>query len=189
MNWLPVMTLPRSEHLAVDQAQKAGWDVFMPRVRVKIVRNGFKTWRAIPYLPGYMFCAYAPNLSVWALSKLPGVSTVIRMGDLPAIIPSHDTQMSRLLDMTDPAGFIKKDDVEPITRLEVGDLITIPETTPFGGGHRATILSIDNARFVTVEMVVFGTKRPVQVNRQEVDLSSVERRRIVKPQLSATFAA
>lgn len=187
MNWLPVMTNPRSEHLAIDQAQKAGWTVFMPRVRVKIARRGLKTWVARPYLPGYIFCAYAPDLSLWALSKLPGVSTVVRMGDMPVIIPEKDPDMTRLLDMTDEHGFIKKPDVEPISRLEIGDLITIPENTAFGAGHRATILGIDNAKFITVELTIFGAKRPVQVRRADVDLTSVERRRIPQTQLSASF--
>ena len=161
----------------------------MPRVRVKLVRNGFKTWRALPYLPGYLFCAYDPFLSLWELSKLPGISTIIRMDGYPVLIRGDDPQMTELIAMTDEQGFVKKPEVQPITKLEVGDLITMPPKSAFGAGERVEILGVDNSQFVTVEVTIFGAKRPVQVRHVDVDLAAVERRRVAKPQLSATFAA
>jgi transcriptional antiterminator RfaH len=97
--WAVARTAPHHERLAVESVGLAGFETFVPRIRVKVGAQ----WRTTPLFGCYFFVRVVDR---WrAIERTMGVLSVVKFGSTPARCP--DEEIAALLDRADPDGVIR----------------------------------------------------------------------------------
>jgi transcription antitermination factor NusG len=83
--WLVVWTMPRAEKQVASRIGAHGIEVWLPTVRER--HRWSDRWREVvlPLFPGYLF-ARAKSAELHRLLRTPGVLTVVKSGDRPALL-------------------------------------------------------------------------------------------------------
>jgi transcriptional antiterminator RfaH len=97
--WAAVRTAPSHDRLAAESVALAGFETFIPRIRVKV---GAK-WRTTPLFGSYFFVRIVDRWRV--LERTIGVLSVVKFGAAPARCP--DEEIARLIARSDPDGVIR----------------------------------------------------------------------------------
>ena len=97
--WAVVRSVPNRERLAVESVALAGFEVFVPRIRV---RAGAK-WKTCSLFPGYFFARVIDRWRI--LERTIGVLNVVKFGAAPARCP--DEEIAALLARADPDGIVR----------------------------------------------------------------------------------
>jgi transcriptional antiterminator RfaH len=97
--WAVVRAAPNRERLACESVVQAGFEIFVPKIRVRI---GVQ-WRTMPLFGCYFF---ARVINQWRkLERSPGVVSVIKFGPTPARCPDED--IGALIERGDRDGVIR----------------------------------------------------------------------------------
>lgn len=97
--WAVARTAPHHERLAVESVGLAGFETFVPRIRVKVGAQ----WRTTPLFGCYFFVRVVDR---WrAIERTMGVLSVIKFGASPARCP--DEVVAELLARSDRDGIIR----------------------------------------------------------------------------------
>ena len=97
--WAVVRTAPNHERLVAEGVALAGFETFIPRIRVKV---GAK-WRATPLFGSYFFVRIVDR---WrAIERSMGVAGVVKFGAAPARCP--DAEIAMLLAQADPDDVVR----------------------------------------------------------------------------------
>lgn len=84
--WYALRSKPNKEDFLANQLQAGGFEIFYPRLRVKVVNPRARKVR--PYFPGYLFVHTdldAVNIS--DLKWMPGGTGLVSFGGEPAVVP------------------------------------------------------------------------------------------------------
>jgi hypothetical protein len=100
--WAVARTAPHHERLAVEGVGQAGFETFVPRIRVKVGAQ----WRTTPLFGCYFFVRVVDRWRI--LERTMGVLSVVKFGASPARVP--DAEIAGLLDRADPDGIIRLGD-------------------------------------------------------------------------------
>jgi transcriptional antiterminator RfaH len=126
--WAVVRAASNHERLAWDSVGRAGFETFVPRIRIKAGSQ----WRTQPLFGCYFF---ARVIDQWrALERSVGVVSVVKFGTTPA--PCPDEEIRALLGKSDRDGIIRLN-AHPTTSprrelLTPGDPVAITDG-PFVG--------------------------------------------------------
>jgi transcriptional antiterminator RfaH len=97
--WAVARTAPNRERLAVESVGQAGFETFVPRIRVKVGAQ----WRTQPLFGCYFFVRVVDRWRI--LERTIGVLNVVKFGASPARCP--DEEIAALLSRADPDGVIR----------------------------------------------------------------------------------
>ena len=83
--WLVVWTLPRAEKKVASRIAALGIEAWLPTVKVR--HRWSDRWRdvVLPLFPGYLF-ARVTSAELHGLLRTPGVLTLVKSGDRPALL-------------------------------------------------------------------------------------------------------
>jgi transcription antitermination factor NusG len=83
--WAVAVTVTRREGYAADQLERAGFDSFLPKIKIR-AENG--NWRVEPLFPGYLFVRIVERW--YSIAWTNGVTRLIMAGDQPARCPDQE---------------------------------------------------------------------------------------------------
>lgn len=121
-SWYLIYTKPKQEHLAKENLERQGYQIYLPLAPVRRRRGG-RTIRVIDSMfPRYLFIFLSDKTDDWRpIRSTIGVSTLVKFGQIPARIP--DTLINILKEREDQEGIQKIPDQD----YQVGDKIRIAE--------------------------------------------------------------
>jgi transcription antitermination factor NusG len=97
--WAVVRAVPHHDRLAAECVAMAGFETFVPKIRVKVESR----WRTTPLFAGYFFVRV---IEQWrAIERTMGVLTVVKVGATPSRCP--DEEIAKLIARSDPDGVIR----------------------------------------------------------------------------------
>jgi transcriptional antiterminator RfaH len=97
--WAVVRAVPHHDRLAAECVATAGFETFVPKIRVKLESR----WRTTPLFPGYFFTRVIDQWRV--LERTMGVLSVVKVGPVPSKCP--DEEIAKLIERSDPDGVIR----------------------------------------------------------------------------------
>jgi transcriptional antiterminator RfaH len=97
--WVAVRSAPSHERLAWEGVGQAGFETFIPKIRIRIGAQ----WRTQPLFGCYFFVRVVDRWRV--LERTMGVLTVVKFGAAPARCP--DEEIAALLERSDRDGIIR----------------------------------------------------------------------------------
>jgi transcriptional antiterminator RfaH len=97
--WAVVRASANHERLAWDSVGRAGFETFIPRIRIKAGSQ----WKTQPLFGCYFFARVIDQWRV--LERSVGVVSVVKFGTTPA--PCPDEEIAKLLERADPDGIIR----------------------------------------------------------------------------------
>jgi transcription antitermination factor NusG len=157
--WAVCRSAPNHERLAAEGVALAGFETFIPRIRVK---NGAR-WRTTPLFGCYFFVRVVDRWRI--LERTIGVLHVIKFGGAPARCP--DAEIAALLERSDPDGIVR---LPPriSSRPSPAPLALAPGTAvaiaagPFRGFEAIhTGMTAHERELVLVN--ILGAQRPVEI--------------------------
>jgi len=133
------------EFAAVEAIGDEGHHAFAPTHRILVRRRRHQQKREpayIPLIPGYVFAQFARIPTRADLRRWAPVYDLVRLNDVPAVIPLHQIKALQALDETDVGiDTTGKPDGVPLARIaKVGDLVEHRGAAL--GGQAATVLEI-----------------------------------------------
>jgi transcription antitermination factor NusG len=97
--WVVARAVPHHDRLAAECVGLAGFETFVPKIRVKVGAQ----WRTMPMFAGYLFVRIVDQ---WrALERTMGVLNVVKVGTTPSRSP--DDEIAKLIARSDPDGVIR----------------------------------------------------------------------------------
>jgi len=88
-SWYLVYSKPQQEVRALHHLGRQGFETFLPRLRVQARRAGRFVERVEPMFPRYLFTRLDADTDDWApIRSTLGVSSLVRFGDRPAVVPA-----------------------------------------------------------------------------------------------------
>jgi transcriptional antiterminator RfaH len=154
--WAVARSVPRQDRLAVECVGLAGYETFVPKIRVRVGAQ----WRTTPLFVGYFFVRIVDQWRV--LERTMGVSSVVKGGATPSRCP--DEEIAKLIGRADPDGVIRlnarppspsRHDFTPGAQVSIAD-------GPFRGfdgiyaGQRAQEREL-------ILLDILGATRPVEI--------------------------
>jgi transcriptional antiterminator RfaH len=97
--WAVVRAVPHHDRLAAECVAMAGFETFVPKIRVKVESR----WRTTPLFAGYFFTRIVDQWRV--LERTMGVLCVVKVGAVPSRCP--DAEIAALLERSDPDEVIR----------------------------------------------------------------------------------
>lgn len=157
--WYVVYCKPRQETVAEENLRRQGFNVYLPRIRVR--RRGQGQWvEAIEALfPRYLFLRIDPLWrSTSAVRSTRGVSGLVRFGAEPAVVP--DTTINDLIQREDAASGLHVDADPPFYAGEPVKLLDGPLI-----GMEGVFTQQFGAKRVIVLLELLGKANKVTVSR------------------------
>lgn len=99
MAWYCLRTQSHREGVAVDSLQRLGSvEPFLPRIRMRRVRNRKLIWRSEALFPGYLFARFDLGAGQRAVGYANGVTGIVHFGAHWPVIPPEFIDEMRALD-------------------------------------------------------------------------------------------
>jgi transcriptional antiterminator RfaH len=160
--WAVVRVQPHHDRLAAECVAMAGFETFVPKIRVKVESR----WRTTPLFPGYFFTRVIDR---WrALERTMGVLTVVKFGAAPARVP--DAEISSLIARADPDGIIRLPGRPPLARrppatitrgFAAGQPVKIVDGALRGFDAIYSGMSAQEREVILIDLL--GSQRPVEI--------------------------
>lgn len=133
-SWYLIQTKPKAEHVAKENLERQGFEIYLPLLLGRIKRRG-KTIKSVqPMFPRYLFINLSDITDDWGpIRSTIGVSNLIRFGKTPAKVP--DRLINSLKQSENSQGIHEL----PSKSMSTGDRLLIVEG-PFEG-YEATLFS------------------------------------------------
>jgi transcriptional antiterminator RfaH len=97
--WAVVRAVPHHDRLAAECVSQAGFETFVPKIRVQLESR----WRTTPLFAGYFF---ARIIDQWrAIKRTMDVLCVVKVGAVSSRCP--DEEIAKLIARSDPDGVIR----------------------------------------------------------------------------------
>src|SRR5262245_5953516 len=157
MYWAAAQLKPQRERAAQHFLALAGFEVYLPRLRERGVRNGRRVELTPPLFPGYAFVLI--RLQWCAARYVPGVVRLVMDGLQPARVPDRIVEELRsrerdgLIELPKPRGLRAGDPMRVLRGPFAGQLALYQGQAPhervavllslLGGQHRATLAKAD----------------------------------------------
>ncbi len=159
--WYCLRVRPKQEATCARMLRaEAGIEVFCPFIRFKRARRRGTMWVTEGMFPGYVFGKFAFAEHHRHVASISGVSTIVRFGEQPAIVPEEVISELRA-HVTDAETIVIP---QPI---EVGEEVKIVEG--IFAGVKAVVSRVLPARMrVAVLLEVLGMEREVEISADAV---------------------
>lgn len=121
-NWYLVYCKPRREELARVNLQRQGFETYLPLVRQPRRRLRRRFIQVEPLFPRYLFVHLDTVSDNWApIRSTLGVSSLVRFGMEPAVVPQDLVQMIRARDDSTGVQDLPPEDFKPGDRLRIAE--------------------------------------------------------------------
>lgn len=160
--WYLVYTKPRQEGVAQANLERQGYAVYLPRVRQLRRRLGRAVENIEPLFPRYLFIQLSTHTDNWApIRSTLGVSSLVRFGPLPEIVPTDLIAALRARET--------EDGLQPLEDrgFEAGQAVRI-ESGPLEGYEGIFLVKSGRDR-VMVLLDILGKRTRVTVNRDDLE--------------------
>jgi transcription elongation factor/antiterminator RfaH len=159
--WFVVRALARQETKAEINLARQGFRSFLPRMP-KTVRHARKLRHVLsPLFPGYLFVILDLDKDRWrAVNNTFGVASMIMALERPQPVP--DGVVERLIERTDPGGFVRSD--RDLHEGQAVRLLSGPFANAIGCLDR-----LDANGRVKVLLDIMGGKVPAYVDRSALE--------------------
>ena len=154
--WAVARAVPHHDQLAAQCVGLAGYETFVPKIRVRVGAQ----WRTTPLFVGYFFVRIVDQWRV--LERTMGVFGVVKNGATPSRCP--DAEIAKLLERADPDGMIRLG-ARPTSRaahvFEPGATVAIA-AGPFQG-FSAIYSGMSGAERELILLDLLGRQTPVTI--------------------------
>jgi transcriptional antiterminator RfaH len=151
--WAVVRSASNHEHLAWDSVGRAGFETFIPKIRVRVGSQ----WKTQPLFGAYFFARIHDQWKV--IERSVGVVNVVKFGATPAACP--DEEVGMLIGRSDRDGIIRPVAPQARRELKPGDPVTIVNG-PFSGlGGVYSGLSTKERELILIDLL--GKQTPVSI--------------------------
>ena len=161
--WFAVCCKPRQETVAEENLLRQGFQVYLPRVRMRQRRRGQWVEAVEVLFPRYIFIRVDPKLrSTATVRSTRGVTGMVRFGGQPAVVP--DAVMDALKRREDAASGLHQDDRPAFAAGEAVKLVEGPLA-----GMEGVFTEKDGDKRVIVLLELLGKANKVSVSRDWID--------------------
>jgi transcriptional antiterminator RfaH len=102
-HWYLIYTKPHKEHVARENLERQGYDIYLPMARVRRRRLGKGANRIEPLFPRYLFIKLDTQTDNWSpIRSTLGVSNLVKFGMYPSAVP--EALIELLCDRCDEEG-------------------------------------------------------------------------------------
>ena len=157
--WLVAQIKPNSHDLASRNLERQGFEAFMPKMSVAIIKDNKFISKDVLVFPGYGFVGIDSQSSNWTkINSTYGVSKLLGFNNKPYEIPY---------------GFIValKNRYEKNVNLIINEKLKSGDTIKFNNGPFANLVtkieSIDKKKRIYVLLEVMGGRRKLEINLKE----------------------
>ncbi len=95
LNWYVVKTRPLQEEKALKNLVMQGIEVYLPRIKKIILRNGKRKDLAKPLFPGYLFARFCVETHFRKVHYTRGVSRVVCFNGIPIPLDEEEIEFIR----------------------------------------------------------------------------------------------
>lgn len=157
--WYAVCCKPRQETVAEENLLRQGFQVYLPRIRIRQRRRGQWLDAVEVLFPRYIFIRIDPLRRTTApVRSTRGVIGLVRFGGQPAVVP--DAVMEALLQREDAASGLHQDNRPLFSAGEPIKLVDGPLT-----GMEGVFTQQDGDKRVIVLLELLGKANKVRVDR------------------------
>jgi len=157
--WYAVCCKPRQEAVAEENLLRQGFQVYLPRIRMRQRRRGAWIDAVEVLFPRYIFIRIDPKLrSTASVRSTRGAVGMVRFGGQPAVVP--DAVMDALREREDAASGMHEDK-RPL--FNAGDAVKLVDG-PLAG-MEAVFTEQDGDKRVIVLLELLGKANKVTVSR------------------------
>lgn len=165
--WYVVLTLPRHEAIAAAGLIGRRFGAYYPQqirsVKVNAVKRKSKSY---PMFPGYIFVSFDVKTERWKrVNSIAGVRKVLMVEEKP--VPIAEEAMIRIREKEAEMNTGKSMKAPPMP-VHVGAWVQIVEHFSFTGLFGRVVETDARKQAVTVELLLFGSPRPVQMSVNQV---------------------
>ncbi len=121
-SWYVVNSHPRAEFAAAEQAERAGFDVYVPRCMIERRHARRRETVPVAFFPRYFFAGAEPGRSARVLKSIRGVTDVVTFGGMPALL--DDLVVRDLRAREDDRGYLP---TPPPPSLRPGTCVRVTE--------------------------------------------------------------
>jgi transcription antitermination factor NusG len=132
-----------------------GIEVFCPMLRFERARRSGKVKVTEAMFPGYVFAKFNFRLHHRHVAGTHGVSTIVRFGGIPAVVPEDVVAELR-------ASVVDQETIEIPTTISIGDEVQLLKG-PFSGIHALVTQVLPAQERVKVLLEILGMEREVEV--------------------------
>ncbi|MGH8046106.1 MAG: transcription termination/antitermination protein NusG [Chthoniobacterales bacterium] len=159
--WYCVRVRPKQESVSARMLRsETGIEVFCPFIRFKRARRAGTMWVTEGMFPGYLFGRFSFAESHRHIMSISGVTTIVRFGGRPAIVPDEIVAELRS-HVTDEETIVIPQPVEPGTEVKI--------VQGAFKGVKAVVSRVLPARErVAVLLEVLGMEREVEISTESV---------------------
>ena len=160
--WHLIHSKPQREEVAAANLERQGFEVFLPRMRVRARRRGRYAERVEAMFPRYLFMRLAVDEQDWSpIRSTVGVAALVRFGLKPAIVP--EALVDDLLSRCDQTGII----AERIpAELEPGSAVRVTEGLL--EGYRGIVQATSGEDRVHILLDIVGKRASATLSPHEV---------------------
>ncbi len=139
-NWYVIQTKPGQTDRAQIELENQGFDTYLPKMPVDVIKRGKRTVEDKPLFPGYLFIYLSELESNWRpIRSTRGVAKLVSFGSQPAIMPADAVMaIRRQLGDKAPLQSLHSDQPVEITEGPFKDLNAI--FVEYDGEKRAFVL-------------------------------------------------
>ena len=157
--WYAVCCKPRQEAVAEENLLRQGFQVYLPRIRIRQHRRGHWIDAVEVLFPRYIFIRVDPlRRSMATVRSTRGVLGLVRFGGQPAVVP--DAVMNALLQREDAGSGLHRDDRPLFAAGEAIKLVDGPLA-----GMEGVFTQQDGDKRVIVLLELLGKANKVSVSR------------------------
>ncbi len=157
--WYAVCCKPRQEAVAEDNLLRQGFQVYLPRIRIRQRRRGQWLDAVEVLFPRYIFIRVNPlRRSMATIRSTRGAVGLVRFGGQPAAVP--DAVMDALRQREDAALGMHRDERPP---FKAGETVKLVEG-PFSG-MEGIFTEQDGEKRVIILLELLGKANKVRVSR------------------------
>lgn len=162
MNWYPVYTKPRQEHIARENLERQSFEVCLPLMQTSRERRGKWVETIEPMFSRYLFIQLEPGTtSVASVRSTRGVTGLVQFGN--TLTPVPESFMSVLLQSTDAETCVHTP--EP-NLLQEGDTVVLTDG-PLANLHGIFKAADGDARAI-IMLNLLGAETEVAVPLEQV---------------------
>lgn len=157
MNWYPVYTKPRQEHIARENLERQSFEVYLPLMKASRKRRGKWVETIEPMFSRYLFIRLEPGTtSVASVRSTRGVASLVQFGNTLAPVP--ESFMAALLQTVDVETSIHMPEAN---LLQEGDTVVLTDG-PLANLHGIFKVADGDARAI-IMLNLLGTATEVAV--------------------------
>jgi transcriptional antiterminator NusG len=144
MPWYAIQTKPRKEPSVQAALDRAGIEVYSPRIRKPIGAAKQKSWREFSLFPGYVFARFDFGLEYPRVRWTPGLVRVVMSGGTPLAVSDSMLASVREMEKEGIRLLLRPVRWKPGSRVRVGQ----GPFTGFEGQVAATLKGGDRVRIL-----------------------------------------